>query len=213
MFGRSAIGMVNSQSTPAVATEGTRVEGGIMHAIPFRALVMALALALPMVPIAPALAASRSQLDASSKAALDQLVATVPAAKMLNEKAVAVLVFPSVTKAGLVVGGQFGEGVLWRKGKPVGYYNTAGASYGLQAGGQQYGYAMFFMTKKALRSLDSTEGFEVGVGPSVVVVDSGMARSITSSTLTEDIYAFAFAQKGLMAGAGLQGSKITKIRK
>jgi lipid-binding SYLF domain-containing protein len=184
-----------------------------MHTVPFRALGIALALVLPIATFAPALAASRSELDTSSKAALDQLVATVPAAKALKEKAVAVLVFPRITKAGLGVGGQFGEGVLWRKGKPVGYYNTAAASYGLQVGGQQYGYAMFFMTEKALRSLDSTEGFEVGVGPSVVVVDSGMARSITSSSLTEDIYAFAFAQKGPMAGAGLQGSKITKLRK
>jgi lipid-binding SYLF domain-containing protein len=195
------------------ATEATPIEGVIMHTVPFQALVMALALALPMATSAPALAASSSQLDASSKAALDRLVADVPAAKTLNQKAVAVLVFPSITKAGLGVGGQFGEGVLWRKGKPVGYYNTAAASYGLQVGGQRFGYAMFFMTEKALQSLDSTEGFEVGVGPSVVVVDSGMAKSITSSSLTEDIYAFTFAQKGLMAGAGLQGSKITKLKK
>jgi lipid-binding SYLF domain-containing protein len=69
------------------------------------------------------------------------------------------------------------------------------------------------MTEAALKSLDSTEGFEVGVGPSVVVVDSGMAKNITSSTLTEEIYAFVFAQKGLMAGVGLQGNKITKLDK
>ena len=103
--------------------------------------------------------------------------------------------------------------MLWRKGKPVGYYNTAGASWGMQAGAQQYGYAMFFMTEKALKYLDSSEGFEVGVGPSVVVVDSGMAKNVTSSTLTEEIYAFVFGQKGLMAGMGLQGNKITKLEK
>ena len=185
-----------------------------MNVLSIRALLKPLALALLMaISSSPTYAASGAELNRSSKKALDELVATVPAAKTLNSKAVAVLVFPSITKAGFVVGGQFGEGVLWRKGKPVGYYNTAGASYGLQAGGQQYGYAMFFMTERALQSLDSTEGFEVGVGPSVVIVDSGMARNITSSSLTEDIYAFVFAQKGLMAGAGLQGSKITKIKK
>jgi lipid-binding SYLF domain-containing protein len=178
-----------------------------------RALITAFALALSIGTSAPALAASKSELEAASKKALDKLVATVPAAKALNSKAVAVLVFPSITKAGLGIGGQFGEGVLWRGGKAVGYYNTAGASYGLQAGAQQFGYAMFFMTEKALKSLESTEGFEVGVGPSLVVIDSGMAKNITTSSLTEEIYALVFKQQGLMAGAGLQGNKITKIKK
>ena len=107
-----------------------------------------------MAASAPAFAASKADLESSSKAALNQLVSQNPGAKALNAKAVAVLVFPTVTKAGFMVGGQFGEGVLWRKGKPVGYYNTAGASYGLQAGAQQYGYAMFFMNQKALDSLE-----------------------------------------------------------
>ena len=184
-----------------------------MHAFNFRSLLIALAVALPMAASAPAFAASKADLESSSKAALNQLVSQNPGAKALNAKAVAVLVFPTITKAGFMVGGQFGEGVLWRKGKPVGYYNTAGASYGLQAGAQQYGYAMFFMNQKALDSLNSTQGFEVGVGPSVVVVDSGMAKSVTSGTLTEDIYAFIFSQKGLMAGIGIQGNKISRIQK
>ncbi len=184
-----------------------------MSLVSRRALITAFALALCIATTAPALSASKSDLEAASKQALDKLVATFPAAKTTNSKAVAVLVFPSITKAGLGIGGQFGEGVLWRRGKAVGYYNTAGASYGLQAGAQKYGYAMFFMTEKALKSLDSTEGFEVGVGPSVVIIDSGMAKNVTTSSLTEDIYAFVFKQQGLMAGAGLQGNKITKITK
>ena len=184
-----------------------------MHAFNFRSLLIALAVVLPMAASTPSFAASKSDLESSSKSALDKLVAQVPGASALNSKAVAVLVFPTITKAGFMVGGQFGEGVLWRKGKPVGYYNTAGASYGLQAGAQQYGYAMFFMNQKALDSLNSTQGFEVGVGPSVVVIDEGMAKNVTSGTLTEDIYAFVFAQKGLMAGIGIQGNKISKIQK
>ena len=184
-----------------------------MNAFSFRALVMALAVALPMAASAPAFAASKSELNATSKAKLDKLLASVPAARALNDKAVAVLVFPSITKAGLIVGGQFGEGVLWKHGTPVAYYNTAGASYGLQAGAQTYGYAMFFMTQKALDSLDATQGFEVGVGPSVVVVDQGMGKSLTTATATEDIYAFIFSQQGLMAGLGIQGNKISKLNK
>jgi len=126
-------------------------------------------------------------------------------------KAYAVLVFPEVKKAGLGIGGQYGEGALLRGGKAVGYYKTTGASFGLQAGGQTYGYAMFFMNQKALDALGDAKGFEVGVGPSVVVVDEGMTKTTTTNTLNDDVYAFVFGQKGLMAGLGLQGNKIAKI--
>ena len=84
-------------------------------------------------------------------------------------------------------------------------------SYGLQAGVQTFDYAMFFMTNSALDYLDRSEGFEVGVGPSIVVVDAGVAKSLTTTTGKNDVYAFIFGQKGLMAGLGLQGSKITRI--
>ena len=177
-----------------------------------RPLLATLALGLSLLP-ATAQSASKAELDSESKRVFEKLIAEVPAARALNERALAVLVFPSITKAGFMVGGQYGEGVLWRRGKPVAYYNTAGASYGLQAGAQKYGYAMFFMTKKGLAALDATKGFEVGVGPSVVVVDQGMGKSMTSSTITDDVYAFIFSQKGLMAGVGIQGNKITKISK
>jgi lipid-binding SYLF domain-containing protein len=71
---------------------------------------------------------------------------------------------------------------------------------------------MFFMTEKALAQLDNANGFEVGVGPSVVMVDEGMAKTTTTTTLKEDIYAFVFGQKGLMAGLGIQGNKVTRIQ-
>lgn len=153
-----------------------------------------------------------AKLSRDSHAALKTLDARVPLAKSLRGKAHAILVFPDVVKAGLIVGGQYGEGALIKGGKTIGYYNTAGASYGLQAGAQKYGYAMFFMNEKALAQIDKAEGFEVGVGPSVVVVDEGMAKTTTTTTLKDDIYAFVFAQKGLMAGLGIQGNKITKIK-
>jgi len=158
-----------------------------------------------------ALAASAGQISSDAQAALGKLYATVPAAKALGAKATAILVFPKVTKAGLGVGGQFGEGALIQGGKAVGYYNTAGASFGLQAGAQTYGYAMFFMNDGAIKQLDKADGFEVGVGPSVVVIDEGMAKSTTTTTMKDDIYAVIFGQKGLMAGLGVQGNKITKI--
>lgn len=156
-------------------------------------------------------AASAAELARDANASLQKLYATAPAAKALGASAHAILVFPKVTKAGLDVGGQFGEGTLLQKGKAVGYYNTAGASMGLQAGAQQFGYALFFMNEKALAQLNKAEGFEVGVGPSVVVVDEGMAKSTTTTTMKNDIYAFIFGKKGLMAGLGIQGNKIIKI--
>ena len=115
------------------------------------------------------------------------------------------------TKAGLGIGGQFGEGALFKGGKAIAFYNTTGVSTGLQAGAQQFGYALFFMNANAVAQLDKTEGFEVGVGPSVVVMDEGKAKSTTTTTMKDDIYAFIFGQKGLMAGLGVQGNKITKI--
>jgi lipid-binding SYLF domain-containing protein len=159
----------------------------------------------------PALAQDTSLLNADARRALDKLVAGVPGAKALNEKAVAVLVFPRITKVGLVFGGQYGEGVLFRGGKAAGYFANMGASWGLQAGAQQFGYAMFFMSEGALGALTSTAGFEIGVGPSVVIVDQGMAKLLTTMNLDSDIYAFVFSQRGLMAGVGLRGNRIVSV--
>jgi lipid-binding SYLF domain-containing protein len=158
-------------------------------------------------------AASRQELDRDGKRVLQNLYAKNSSARLLGQKARAVLVFPSIVKAGFLFGGQIGEGVLLKGGKPAAYYNTVAASYGLQAGVQTFGYALFFMNDGALAYLDKSGGFELGIGPSIVVVDEGMGKSITSTTLTQDVYAFIFSQKGLMAGIGIQGSKITRIKK
>lgn len=173
--------------------------------------VLTIAVSAWLLAPATAMAADRTALERDALRAYQKLIATVPAAKSLSTTAVGVLVFPSITKAGLIVGGQYGDGVLFKQGKAAGYYNTSGASYGLQAGAQQFGYAMFLMNDKALASLNDNAGFEVGVGPSVVLVDQGMSKSLTTTTVKEDIYAFVFSQKGLMAGLGLQGNKITRL--
>jgi lipid-binding SYLF domain-containing protein len=158
-------------------------------------------------------AASAAGIDADVDAALMKLYEEQPVAKMLADKAAAVLVFPNMVKAGFVFGAQYGEGALLKKGKTVGYYNSVAASYGLQAGAQSFGYVLFLMTPSAAHYLNRSGGWEIGVGPSIVVVDEGIARTLTTTTLKSDVYAFIFDQKGLMAGLGLQGSKITKIRK
>ena len=159
------------------------------------------------------LAASAEEPDRDCQAALEALYASASSAKVLSEKAKAVLVFPAITKAGFIVGGQYGEGTLFKSGKTAGYYSTVAASWGLQAGAQKFGYALFFMTDDALQWLDKSDGWEVGTGPSLVVIDKGVAGAITTTTGKSDIYAFFFSQKGLMAGIGLQGTKVTKIEK
>ena len=175
------------------------------------ALLLAAIVALGSAPFVQA--ASRKELDRDAARALKTLYANNSAARLLGEKAKAVLVFPSIVKAGFMFGGQIGEGVLERNGKPVGYYSSVAASYGLQAGLQVFGYALFFMNDAALAYLDKSDGWEIGVGPSIVVVDEGFGKSLTSTTITQDVYAFIFDQKGLMGGLGVQGSKITKISK
>ena len=152
-----------------------------------------------------------AEISKNANAALQSLYSQVAGAKAIGAQAQAILVFPKVTKAGLGIGGQSGEGALFKDGKTVGYYRTSGASVGLQAGAQTYGYAMFFMNAKALEQLNAASGFEVGVGPSIVVMDEGKAKSATTTTMKDDIYAFIFGQKGLMAGLGIQGNKISKI--
>ena len=123
-----------------------------------------------------------------------------------------ILVFPNIVKGGFIVAGQYGDGVLRRHGgKTIGYYRSVAASYGLQAGVQSFGYALLFMDDESLAHLQHSRGWEIGTGPSVVVLDKGFGKSLSSTTLRKGVYAFIFSQKGLMAGLGLQGSKITQI--
>src|SRR6266436_5939164 len=151
-----------------------------------------------------------ADLISDSRRALQQLVAQNPAAARCKSRAVAVLVFPDVVKAGFILGAQGGKGILFVHGQASGRYRTVAASYGLQAGVQKYGYALFLMNQNAVNWVNNTRGWEIGTGPSVVIVDKGMARSFSTDTMHSGIYAFTFEQQGLMAGLGLQGSKIMR---
>jgi len=157
------------------------------------------------------LAASKATIDRDAKATLDKLYKNNPGAKALGDKSVGVLVFPSIVKGGFIIAGQFGDGALRRNGKSVAYYRSLAASYGFQAGAQAFGYVLFFMDDDSLRYLDNSAGFELGTGPSLVVLDSGFGKNFSTTTLQKGIYAFIFDQKGLMGGVDIQGTKITKI--
>ena len=152
------------------------------------------------------------QLAADSRKSLNDLYRTNPAARALGAKAKGILVFPEITKGGFMIGGMGGNGSLIRNDGTIrDFYQTAGLSYGFQAGIQEYGYALFLMDNEAFANINRSGGWEVGSSPSLVVVDQGMAASLSTATMNKGTYAFFFNQKGLMGGLGLQGSKITRI--
>jgi lipid-binding SYLF domain-containing protein len=174
--------------------------------------------AIPLLLVAMACSTQQTatsgdpELEAKARAALQQLFDTTPKAKDLQYQAKAVLVFPDIVKAGLIVGAQGGKGVMFSAdGKVLGYYTARAVSYGLQAGAQSFSEAMFLMTDAAISYLNTSDGWSVGMGPSVVVVDAGMGKSMTTTTLQSDVYAFIYGQSGLMAGLGVQGQKISKF--
>lgn len=170
-------------------------------------LAMVLFLAIPQASLADTAAEINRDVDN----ALNKLYQTTPAAVKLAKVAKGILVFPGIIKGGFIIGGQYGEGALRVNGRTSGYYRTLAASYGLQAGAQSFGYALFFLSGADLQYLNKSNGWEIGVGPTIVVVDEGLARSFSTTTGQSGVYAFFFNQKGLMAGLSIQGSKITRI--
>lgn len=158
-------------------------------------------------------AATADDLDRDAAQALQKLYKTSPIAEEISKKAAAVLVFPNIIKAGLIFGGSYGEGALMKNSAITDYYNSVSASWGLQAGAQSYGYALFLMNKKAVRYLEKSRGWEIGVGPTVVVVNEGVAKNLSSTTLKDAAYAFIFDQQGLMLSVSIEGTKISHIKR
>ncbi|MEX0839506.1 MAG: lipid-binding SYLF domain-containing protein [Parvibaculum sp.] len=177
------------------------------------AAVFAVATSVSLGAFQGAHAATAEDLNKEAQHALDKLLESNPVAKEIAGEAEAVLIFPNIVKAGLVFGGAYGEGLLQQDGEVKNYYNSVTGSWGLQAGAQSYGYVVFLMNNKAVDYLTESRGWEIGVGPTVVVVDEGIAKNLSSSTLKDDAYAFIFDQKGLMAGINIEGTKITQIRR
>lgn len=178
-----------------------------------RALILVIAALGAFAFSGTASAATAEDLKKDAEQSLETLYKSSPVAQDVSRKAKAVLVFPNIVKAGLIFGGAYGEGVLLKGSAAAGYYNSVSASWGLQAGAQSYGYAVFLMSEKALKYLDKSDGWELGVGPTVVVVNEGVAKNLSTSTLKDDAYAFIFDQQGLMASLSIEGTKITRIKR
>ena len=182
-----------------------------------RRSVLAGGLAASVMPGLAALSPTRAEaanlqkLDTDASAALARLYARSEKARELAARSRAVLIFPRIAKAGFIVGGQGGDGVLRIHHHSVGYYQIAALSFGFQAGVQAFSYALFFVTQSALDYLDHSKGWAIGTGPSVVIADAGFAKNFNTTNLTQDVYAVPFGQKGLMAGISLEGSKISRI--
>lgn len=179
----------------------------------FLAAAVAMAAIVPSIVSHHANAATAQDLHRDADQALKTLYRTSPVAEDISKTARAVLVFPNVIKAGLVFGGSYGEGVLMEGSKVIDYYNSVTGSFGFQAGAQSYSYAVFLMNDEAVEYLKSSDGWEIGVGPTVVVVNEGIAKNLSTSTLKDDAYAFIFSQQGLMAGVSIEGTKISKIQR
>lgn len=162
----------------------------------------------------PTVGFNSDRLASDSRAALSSLYRSDPVARSLGAKAKGILVFPEITKGGLMVGAMGGNGALIRNDGTIReFYQTGGLSYGLQAGVQKYGYALFLMDNDAFANINRSGGWEIGGSPSLVVVDEGVAASLSTTTINKGTYAFFFNQRGLMGGISLQGSKITRIQR
>jgi lipid-binding SYLF domain-containing protein len=177
----------------------------------FSAMLLSALFALSPLASTAAHADDRQKLIGNGREALRRLEASDRRAAGLASRARAILVFPSVIKAGFVFGGETGNGVLFERGRPAGFYNMSGGSWGLQFGGQDFSYALFFMTPSSLAYLHKSAGFAAGSLPSVVIVNKGAAANVDTTTALHDVYAFPFNQKGLMANLTLEGTKITPI--
>ena len=151
------------------------------------------------------------QIESRSRAALDRLYRENPKALELAKTSQGVLVFPEIIKGGFVVGGAGGDGALYQRGAATGYYRSISASWGLQAGLQKYAYALFLRDQASINNLNKSGGWEIGSAPGITVIDKGKLASLSTATLPKGNTAVFFDQKGLMAGLGLQGTKVTRL--
>ncbi len=150
-------------------------------------------------------------INRDAEIALQRLFELDPDTISIYKNSAGTIIIPRITKAGFVLGGSYGEGVLRINEAPIDYYSMASASYGLQVGAQRYSNIIFFMTQEALRSFRVKDGWELGVDAEVVFRDKGYSLGISSNTVTKPIYAIVFDQKGLLAGTSLEGAKFSRL--
>mgnify|MGYP001029985252 CR=1 FL=1 len=159
----------------------------------------------------PLWAASAQEINANVRVALEDFYEEAPAGKILAEDAAGMLVFPRVVKAGIGIGGEYGEGALLVGGETVAYYSTASASIGFQLGAQVKSQVILFMTDEALERFRDSDGWEAGVDGSVALIELGAAQEISSNSVQQPIVGFIFSNRGLMYNLTFEGSKMSEI--
>jgi lipid-binding SYLF domain-containing protein len=168
---------------------------------------------LPALMPLPLAAATAENIRTRAEQTLTQLYNQNEQARAYSRRAKGVLIFPEVTKAGIGVGGSYGEGVLLVDRRPVQYYSLSSGSLGLTLGAQSFSQVIMFMTDEALRNFRASKGWEAGVDGSVVMLKEGAAGSIDMTTSQDPILGFIFGQSGLMFDASFSGSKFTKVQR
>jgi lipid-binding SYLF domain-containing protein len=158
-------------------------------------------------------AASGPEIDANVRATLDQFFHEIWSSRELANKAAAILIFPTVVKAGFGIGGEYGEGALHIRGRTAGYYNIISGSIGFQFGAQARSVIIMFMTESALADFQRTDGWKIGVDGSVTIIAVGAGGAIDTNSIRSPVIGFIFDQKGLMYNLTLEGSKITRIHR
>lgn len=175
------------------------------------AFAMLAALLMLLTSAGPAAAASAEEINIRVDAALQRFKKEVNGGEAFLQHAKGVLVFPRVIKAGFVVGGEYGEGALRIGGKTVGYYSTAGASFGFQLGAQSRTLILVFLDDKALEKFRHSDGWKAGVDGSIAVIKWGAGEDINNINIKNSIVGFVFNNKGLMYNLTLEGTKFSKI--
>ena len=176
-----------------------------------RSLAALAAVAMGSTLAGPSPAATRPDLERAADATLARLVKSRPETERMLREAKGAMVFPEIIKGGLLVGGATGEGVLRIGGKTAGRYRSAAVSYGLQFGFATFGYGMLMMDRGSLDYVRRSDGWEVGVGPHVTVVDKSFARKLSTTSAQSGIYVFFLNQQGFFGGTGIEGAKISRI--
>ncbi len=168
---------------------------------------------MSVIGLRPTLAADPKTIDDDANAALDALYSRKPETREIAKQAEGILVFPSIAKAGFIVGAEYGDGVLIQYGATTANFNIAAASFGLQIGVQTFAYVMFMMFDKSMKHLNTGRGWELGTNPGITFVDASAIKNLSTKTLKKDVYAYAFGGKGMMGGLSFKGTKITRRSK
>ncbi len=155
--------------------------------------------------------AKRREIDSGADGTLTRLYSTARGSKELADRAQGILIFPRVISGGLVVGGEYGDGVLRTGGRTGAYYRIAGASLGWQIGAQSRAIVLMFLTQEALDRFRNSSGWTVGADATVAVANVGASGEIDTNTVRQSVVAFALTNVGLYAGVKLDGSKITRL--